>query len=88
MNNSPWAKFTTSMMPKISVSPEAISARIMPVTMPFTVWMMHEVEGNGRERIELIASIAHTPRYCLMTGSLTSISDAAQWWRTLPFSMM
>ena len=35
MNNSPWAKFTTSMMPKISVSPDAISARIMPVTMPF-----------------------------------------------------
>jgi hypothetical protein len=27
------------MMPKISVSPEAISARIMPVTMPFTVWI-------------------------------------------------
>src|SRR6266550_927565 len=39
MNNSPWAKFTTSMMPKINVNPEAISARIMPVTMPLTVWM-------------------------------------------------
>src|ERR1041385_5015700 len=39
MNNSPWAKFTTSMMPKISVSPEAISARIMPTTMPLTVWI-------------------------------------------------
>ena len=40
MNNSPCAKFTTSMMPKISVRPEATSARIMPVTMPFMVWMM------------------------------------------------
>ncbi len=39
MNSSPWAKLTTSMMPKISVSPEATSARIMPVTMPFTVWI-------------------------------------------------
>ena len=39
MNSSPWAKLTTSMMPKISVSPEATSARIMPVTMPLTVWM-------------------------------------------------
>src|SRR5262247_2189712 len=39
MNSSPWAKLTTSMMPKIRVSPEAISARIMPVTMPFTVWI-------------------------------------------------
>jgi hypothetical protein len=26
-------------MPKISVNPEAISARIMPVTMPFNVWI-------------------------------------------------
>ena len=39
MKSSPWAKFTTSMMPKISVSPEAISARIIPVTIPFTVWI-------------------------------------------------
>src|SRR3954447_1483700 len=39
MKSSPWAKFTTSMMPKISVRPEAISARIMPVTTPLTVWM-------------------------------------------------
>src|ERR1700731_209782 len=39
MNSSPWAKLTTSMMPKISVSPEATSARIIPVTMPLTVWM-------------------------------------------------
>src|ERR1700722_4763055 len=39
MNSSPWAKFTTSMMPKIRVSPEATSARIMPATMPLMVWM-------------------------------------------------
>src|SRR5437660_10078960 len=39
MNNSPWAKFTTSMMPKISVSPEATSARIMPTTMPLIAWI-------------------------------------------------
>src|SRR5260370_11081029 len=39
MNSSPWAKLTTSMMPKISVSPDATSARIMPLTMPFSVWM-------------------------------------------------
>ena len=45
MNNSPCAKLTTSMMPKISVSPEATSARIMPVTMPFTVWMMIRSTG-------------------------------------------
>src|SRR5580704_3731524 len=40
MNSSPWAKLTTSMMPKISVNPEATSARIMPLTMPLIVWMM------------------------------------------------
>src|SRR5216683_2345481 len=45
MNSSPWAKFTTSMMPKISVSPEAISARIMPVTMPFSVWITIRSKG-------------------------------------------
>ena len=45
MNSSPWAKFTTSMMPKISVRPEATSARIMPVTMPFTVWMIKRSIG-------------------------------------------
>src|SRR4029077_4769079 len=39
MKSSPWAKFTTSMMPKIRVSPEATSARIMPVTTPLTVWI-------------------------------------------------
>src|SRR5919198_319591 len=39
MNSSPCAKLTTSMIPKISVSPEATSARIMPVTTPLIVWI-------------------------------------------------
>ena len=38
MNSSPWAKFTTSMIPKIRVSPDATSAKIMPLTSPFTSW--------------------------------------------------
>ena len=67
MNNSPWAKFTTSMMPKISVSPDAIKARIMPVTMPLTVWMMMRSRGMAWKNWPS-APIAHTPRYCLMTG--------------------
>src|SRR3954464_7783204 len=58
MNNSPWAKFTTSMMPKISVRPEAISARIMPVTMPFKVWMMNSSIGKSVKN-ERIAAILH-----------------------------
>src|SRR5262245_28174392 len=37
MNRSPWAKLTMSMIPKISVSPEATSARIMPFTSPLTI---------------------------------------------------
>ena len=37
ITRSPCAKLTTSMMPKISVSPEATSARIMPLTSPLTV---------------------------------------------------
>src|SRR6185369_12931945 len=45
MNSSPCAKFTTSMMPKISVKPDATSARIMPVTMPLTVWMAMTSQG-------------------------------------------
>src|ERR1700681_3650219 len=45
MNSSPWAKFTTSMMPKISVRPDATSARIMPVTMPLIVWI--RIWSNG-----------------------------------------
>src|SRR5688572_2907260 len=39
ITRSPCAKLTTSMMPKISVSPEATSARIKPLTRPFTVWI-------------------------------------------------
>src|SRR5437764_490142 len=39
MKSSPWAKLTTSMMPKISVRPDATSARIMPVTTPLIVWI-------------------------------------------------
>src|SRR5665213_37781 len=45
MNNSPCAKFTTSMMPKISVRPEATRAKIMPVTMPLTVWISSSSHG-------------------------------------------
>jgi hypothetical protein len=55
MNSSPWAKLTTSMMPKISVSPEATKAKIMPVTTPLTVWMMMMSQGMS---ISL-----YTPRY-------------------------
>src|SRR6478735_3041634 len=58
MNNSPWAKFTTSMMPKMSVRPEAISARIMPVTMPFSVWMTNSSKGKSLKN-ERIAAILH-----------------------------
>src|SRR6516165_3391020 len=39
MKSSPWAKLTTSMMPKINVSPDATSASIMPVTTPLIVWI-------------------------------------------------
>src|ERR1700726_3160630 len=39
MKSSPWAKLTTSMMPKINVRPDATSARIMPVTTPLIVWI-------------------------------------------------
>src|ERR1700758_4744948 len=39
MKSSPWAKLTTSIMPKMRVSPEATSARIMPVTTPLIVWI-------------------------------------------------
>src|ERR1700730_7842414 len=45
MKSSPWAKLTTSMIPKISVSPDATSARIMPVTMPLTVWIRMRSTG-------------------------------------------
>jgi len=46
ITSSPWAKFTTSMIPKMSVSPEATSARIMPLTRPLMVWMM--ICSSGR----------------------------------------
>src|SRR6516165_2398228 len=39
MKSSPWAKLTTSIMPKINVRPDATSARIIPVTTPFIVWI-------------------------------------------------
>src|SRR5713226_8337355 len=39
MNSSPCAKLTTSMIPKMSVNPDATSARIMPLTIPLSVWM-------------------------------------------------
>src|SRR5580704_8466670 len=58
MNSSPCAKLTTSMMPKISVSPEAISARIMPVTIPFTVWMSSRSSGKLRKKSRT-AAILH-----------------------------
>ena len=79
MNSSPWAKLTTSMMPKIKVSPEATSARIMPVTMPLTVWI--RIWSNGNVHL-------YTPRYWWMTVSLTRSSDASAWCRTTPFSIM
>ena len=73
--------------PKISVRPEATNARIMPVTMPLIVWI--KIWSSGIDwKNWATASIAHTPRYCLMMAWLTSISEAAQWWRTVPFSMM
>src|SRR5258708_4130940 len=59
MNNSPWAKFTTSMMPKIKVSPEAMSARIMPVTMPFSVWMTNSSIGKSAKNART-AAILHS----------------------------
>src|SRR6185436_14956625 len=59
MNSSPWAKFTTSMMPKISVSPDAISARIIPVTMPLSVWMTNRSKGKSAKNARIVASILH-----------------------------
>src|ERR1700674_5119752 len=34
------------MMPKISVKPEATSARIIPLTMPFSVWITKCANGT------------------------------------------
>jgi hypothetical protein len=58
ITRSPWAKFTTSMMPKIRVSPDATSARIMPLTRPLTVWMRIWSSGTAT---------AQTPRYWWIT---------------------
>src|SRR5512145_1578076 len=52
MKRSPWAKLTTSMIPKIRVSPEATRARIMPLTIPLMTWMMrssHGIMGSDSE---------------------------------------
>src|SRR5256886_17169185 len=40
MSKSPWAKLTMSMIPKMSVRPEATIASTMPLTRPWSVWMM------------------------------------------------
>src|SRR5215510_3318716 len=40
IKRSPWAKLTMSMMPKMSVRPDATIARTMPFTSPWRVWMM------------------------------------------------
>src|SRR5882672_2696323 len=37
---SPWAKLTMSMIPKMSVRPEATIASTIPLTRPWSVWMM------------------------------------------------
>src|SRR6516162_6212149 len=45
------------MMPKIKVSPEATSARIMPVTTPLIVWI--RIWSNG---ISMLASLSRHSR--------------------------
>src|SRR2546427_3358180 len=45
MKSSPWAKLTTSMIPKISVRPEATRARIIPVTIPLMTWIRSRSNG-------------------------------------------
>src|SRR5471030_2758324 len=47
------------MMPKISVSPDAISARIMPVTMPLSVWMTNSSIGKSAKNART-AAILHS----------------------------
>src|SRR5215216_1108309 len=48
IRNSPWAKFTTSMSPKISDRPAAISAYISPVSRPLTrIWMTISAVSMG-----------------------------------------
>src|SRR4029077_9177926 len=52
--NSPWAKLTTSMIPKIRVKPEATRARIMPVTTPLIVWMSIWSSGISMSHAEIL----------------------------------
>src|SRR5271169_5379057 len=61
MNSSPWAKLTTSMMPKIKVRPEATSARIMPVTTPLIVWIKIWSSGISMSHAEILVNhrVAH-----------------------------
>ena len=66
ITRSPWAKLTTSMMPKIRVRPEATSASTMPLTSPLTVCT------------RICSNTAHTPRYWWMTdGSAVSAAEDA-----------
>ncbi len=66
ITRSPWAKLTTSMMPKIRVRPEATSASTMPLTSPLTVCT------------RICSNTAHTPRYWWMTdGSALSAAEDA-----------
>src|ERR1700722_3020830 len=56
MNSSPWAKLTTSMIPKIKVKPEATSARIMPVTTPLIVWIRIWSSGISISNAEILVN--------------------------------
>ena len=42
------------MIPKISVNPEATSARIMPLTMPFSVWITKCANGIPMSDAEIL----------------------------------
>src|SRR5579864_2511866 len=57
MTNSPCAKLTTSMMPKIRVRPDATSARIMPVTTPLSVWIT--IWSNGTPILDPEIAVDH-----------------------------
>src|SRR5215475_2401368 len=61
MNSSPWAKFTTSMMPKMRVSPEATRARIMPLTIPFTIWTRIWSKGITGSHSQVLVDDAEVP---------------------------
>src|SRR5919108_4168775 len=58
MNRSPCAKFTMSMIPKISVRPEATSARIMPFTRPLTICTRTWSTGIMRSDSEILVDDA------------------------------